>query len=92
MWVWERHIYSEYGDDKICTSSEDNDGEWEESSCEEVESSDGNIEELLLQGKNINVSLLLLERMICYLMMWKCCQESISLKVQNAMCQHELSE
>ena len=83
---------SEYGDYKNFTSSEDNDSNWEESSSEEVESSDSNMEELPLQDKNIVVSVLLLERLICSLMVWKCCHESVSLKVQNAMYQHKLSE
>ena len=39
-------FYSEYDDDKNCTSSEDNDSDWEESSSEEDESSDSNTNEL----------------------------------------------
>ena len=42
----ERHIYSEYGVDKNCTSSEDNHDDWEESSGEEDESSYSNTEEI----------------------------------------------
>ena len=48
-------FYSEYGDDKNYTSSEDNDSDWEESSSEEDESSDSNTEELPVEDKNIVV-------------------------------------
>ena len=39
-------FYREYGDDKNCAFSEDNDGDWEESSTEEDESSGRNTEEI----------------------------------------------
>ena len=72
-------FYSEYGDDKNYTSSEDNDSDWEESSSEEDESSDSNTEELPVEDKNIVVSLLILRRLICSSMVCKDCHESVSL-------------
>ena len=45
-------FYSEYGDDKNYTSSEDNVSEWGENSSEEDESSDSNTEELPVEDKN----------------------------------------
>ena len=94
-------FYSEYSDDKNCTSSEDNDREWEESSSEEDESSDSNTEELLVEDKNIVVSVSVLERLICSSTVCNYCHESVSLiedqkysavskKVQNTMHQHKL--
>ena len=58
-------LYSEYGDGKNYTSSEDNDRVWEESSSEEDESSDSFTEELLVEDKNIVSSVSVLERLIC---------------------------
>ena len=54
-------FYCEYGDDKNYTSSEDNDGDWEESSSEDDESSDSNTEELPVEDKNIVVSVPILK-------------------------------
>ena len=54
-------FYCEYGDDKNYTSSEDNDGDWEESSSEDNESSDSNTEELPVEDKNIVVSVSILK-------------------------------
>ena len=39
-------MHSKYDDDKSCTSGENNDSDWKESSSEEDESSDSNSEEL----------------------------------------------
>ena len=44
-------FYSEYGDGKYYTSSEDNDSGWEESSIEDDESSDSKTEELPVETK-----------------------------------------
>ena len=72
-------FYSEYGDDKNYTSSEDNDSEWEESSSKEDESSHSNMEELPVEDKNIVVSLSILKRLICSSTVCKYCHESVSL-------------
>ena len=68
-------FYSEYGDGKYYTSSEDNDSGWEESSVEDDESSDSNTEELPVEDRNIVVSLSILERLICSSMVCKYCHE-----------------
>ena len=68
-------FYSEYGDGKYYTSSEDNDSGWEESSIEDDESSDSNTEELPVEDRNIVVSLSILERLICSSMVCKYCHE-----------------
>ena len=72
-------FYSEYGDDKNYTSSEDNDSKWEESSSEEDESCDSNTEELPVEDKNIVVSVSILKRLICSSTVCKYCHESVSL-------------
>ena len=72
-------FYSEYGDGKYYTSSEDNDSGWEESSIEDDESSDSNTEELPVEDKNIVVSVSILERLICSSMVCKYCHESACL-------------